>query len=63
MKLTPELEARLRELAAKSAAERTQEGQRQICLEMNDATRGLEIHPDWWCNSCCCDVCLSYGDY
>jgi len=38
------------------------EQQRQLCLDMNAATYGLEMHPDWWCNSCCCDTCLSYGD-
>lgn len=27
-----------------------------------ELTRGMDEHPEWWTQGCCCDSCNSYGE-
>lgn len=61
--MTVDREERMRGLLKANAVKSlTNDERRQICLDMNAATYGLEMHPEWWCQSCCCDTCLEYAD-
>lgn len=64
--LTPELEAKLRELVNDYETEAKLNGHGSskllpIEMKMIEATDGLYEHPEWFEYPCLCDLCRSYA--